>query len=297
MKQITLQIQKTQKCRQLAPLMERHANGQTASDDAHILVSHLSECDACRREWAQWQITQDLTTTLRTSEVPESQRGWNDLQTRLTPVPKSPSLPFPTWAKWSGAVGTVAAAAICFALFRPSLPTPSIDDDTSSASVQAAVTSVAPAQSHPEISSQSLTNVKAISEETSRQAVKIQKAGLQKVTASVKRETPVPQRAAVVKRETPRLSFASLRKETPAQTSVSHSLKAEQGTGDTGQEPENRAVVSLGVDGEPPVVRDSTRSFSGQRTADAPRYVMGSIGNSNVPLTPASHNSTELQAW
>ena len=101
-------------CQRVSDLLWNYAAHSLSATDAERVERHLSSCDSCREEVEQHRHAVDGLASIRRLPIPDSRRGWHELQSRLS---EPAALPAPASFRWRTpplALGSAVAAAAVF---------------------------------------------------------------------------------------------------------------------------------------------------------------------------------------
>jgi hypothetical protein len=106
-------------CRTVSELLWNYMAHRLSEQEIERVERHLALCGSCRAEAAAYRQTVDVLSSARRSPLPESRRGWRELQTRLSEYPGGqPSATRSRWRIPPLVWGTAAAAAVlCVAVW------------------------------------------------------------------------------------------------------------------------------------------------------------------------------------
>lgn len=116
-------------CRHVSEMLWNYTAHRLSEQEVERVERHLTGCGACRAEAEAYRRTVDALSDLRKGPVPDSRRGWRELEARLVSSEnsrmssRSPWTPALTW-------GAVAAAALVLVVMgRPFGSAPARTDD------------------------------------------------------------------------------------------------------------------------------------------------------------------------
>lgn len=101
-------------CKAVSHLLWNYSANRLSADEQALVERHLTTCDTCRAEADAYRQTVDALASMRRDGIPQSRRGWRELQTRLTePQPRAASggrwnLPTLGWGVLTAAAGVLA---------------------------------------------------------------------------------------------------------------------------------------------------------------------------------------------
>jgi anti-sigma factor RsiW len=112
-------------CRSVSDQLWNYTAHRLSEDEVERVERHLNACGACRTEAEAYRQTVDALTAIRRQPIPESQRGWHELQARLTaPDRRSAASRSMGWPSLTWVTAAVAAALLFVFLFHPGAKEP-----------------------------------------------------------------------------------------------------------------------------------------------------------------------------
>src|SRR5689334_9147889 len=107
-------------CRSVSDQLWNYTAHRLSEDEVERVERHLSSCGACRAEAEAYRQTVDALAAVRRHPIPESRRGWHELQARLsTPDRRSVASRTFGWPSLAWATTAVAAAVLFVLLYHP----------------------------------------------------------------------------------------------------------------------------------------------------------------------------------
>jgi hypothetical protein len=102
-------------CRTVSHLLWNYSANRLPADERELVERHLTTCDACRAEADAYRQAVDGLASMRRESIPQSRRGWRELQTRLSePQVRAAasrawwSMPPLAWGSFVAVLGAVA---------------------------------------------------------------------------------------------------------------------------------------------------------------------------------------------
>jgi hypothetical protein len=106
-------------CRIVSELLWNYTAHRLSEPEIERVERHLGLCGSCRAEAAAYRQTVDALASAQRSPIPESRRGWRELQMRLSESPAAQQ----SANRWRWGIpplvwgATAAAAVLCFAVW------------------------------------------------------------------------------------------------------------------------------------------------------------------------------------
>ena len=110
-------------CRTVSELLWNYTTHRLSEQEIERVERHLDLCGPCRAEAEAYTHTTSALRAIQREPIPDSRRGWHELQARLSAPPERQSiLPAVRWMRPQLAFGSLAlAAALCVVFMRPPL--------------------------------------------------------------------------------------------------------------------------------------------------------------------------------
>ena len=98
-------------CRTVTELLWNYTTDKLSEHEIALVERHLSNCGPCRAQADAFRQTVDALASMRRDGIPQSLRGWHEVQARLSAPVHSPILSRERWRLPPLAWGSVAIAA------------------------------------------------------------------------------------------------------------------------------------------------------------------------------------------
>ena len=126
-------------CRIVSDQLWNYVAHRLSEQEVERVERHLSLCDACRAEADAYRLTVDGLASARMRPIPQSRRGWHELQARLSEVPASQrAVNRLRWNIPQLAWGAAASAAVLAVFMLPRPASPPADSNVASRGSQTA---------------------------------------------------------------------------------------------------------------------------------------------------------------
>jgi hypothetical protein len=122
-------------CRAVSHLLWNYSADRLSADERALVERHVSICDACRAEADAYRQTVDALASMRRDGIPQSRRGWRELQTRLSEPQVRAATSRSRWGlplAWSSFIAVAGALAVLFFSNQPVNNSASLDPGNSS---------------------------------------------------------------------------------------------------------------------------------------------------------------------
>src|SRR5689334_21633197 len=103
-------------CRAVSQLLWNYTANRLNAEETELVERHLAKCGACRAEADAYRQTVNALATMRGDGIPQSRRGWHELQARLSEPEARPAPSRVRWGLPPLAWGSFAALACAVAV-------------------------------------------------------------------------------------------------------------------------------------------------------------------------------------
>ena len=116
-------------CRTVSELLWNYAAARLPEQEVELVEQHLVGCGPCRAEADAYRLTVDAVEGMRRDPIPQSRRGWRELEARLLAPPvRRPFFGKIQWGFPQLAWGGAAAAVLLFLVYLPQIKRPTDAD-------------------------------------------------------------------------------------------------------------------------------------------------------------------------